>query len=33
MNEFSSKFNVEEKTIDFPKLTFYELSKENLNIE
>jgi hypothetical protein len=33
MNEFSSKFNIEEKIIDFPKLTFEELSKENVSIE
>jgi hypothetical protein len=33
MNEFSSKFDVEEKTIYFSKLTFYELSKQNISSE
>jgi hypothetical protein len=31
MNGFSSKFDVEEKTIHFPKLTFSELSKQNIS--
>jgi hypothetical protein len=30
MNEFSSKFDVEEKTNHFPKFYFYELSKQNM---
>jgi hypothetical protein len=33
MNGFSSKFDVEEKRIYFPKLTFSELSKQNIRSE